>query len=463
MTKGILESIEMTDMADKGRAVGRTGDVVVFASGAVPGDVIDAEVIKKFPTYIEAKALHINTPSPFRTDPFCTHFGTCGGCKWQNLDYRAQLTFKEKQVRDAMIRIAKLKDPEILPIIGSDRIQYYRNKLEFSFTNKRYLLKEEIDSGVEKIMDGLGFHIPGKFNKILDIDTCYLQHDLSNRIRNFISTYAKSNAIPFFDIRKQTGMLRSLIIRNTEAGEWMVIVVFREEKSEVRVKLLDAVVKEFPELTSVMYIINTKKNDTVTDQAVHLHYGRSYLMEQMEDLKFMIGPKSFFQTNTRQAALLYKLTKEYAGLTGSELVYDLYTGTGTIAAFIAKHARNVIGVEYVAEAIEDAKQNAKINGLENLEFFSGDLKDVLTTEFTAQHGHPDVVITDPPRAGMHEHVTKRLLEMAPEKIVYVSCNPGTQARDLLLLSEKYELVRMQPVDMFPHTSHVENVALLRLK
>jgi len=453
----------MTDMADKGRAVGRTGDVVVFATGAVPGDVIDAEVVKKFPTYIEAKALKINTPSPYRTEPFCTHFGTCGGCKWQNLEYHAQLKFKEKQVRDAMIRIAKIKEPSILPIIGSDRIRYYRNKLEFSFTNKRYLLKEEIDSGTDKNMNGLGFHIPGKFNKILDIDTCFLQNDLSNRIRNFINAFAKSHAISFFDIKKQTGLLRGLIIRNTESGEWMVIVMFKEENSDVRVKLLDAIVKEFPELTSVMYIINTKKNDTITDQAVHLHQGRGYIMEEMGDLKFMIGPKSFFQTNTKQATLLYNLTKEYAGLTGSELVYDLYTGTGTIAAFIAKHARKVIGVEYVPEAIEDAKQNAKINGLDNLEFFSGDLKDVLTPEFTTQHGLPDVIITDPPRAGMHELVTRRILDMTPKKIVYVSCNPGTQARDLALLSEKYELVRMQPVDMFPHTSHVENVALLQLK
>jgi 23S rRNA (uracil1939-C5)-methyltransferase len=463
MKRTVIENLEIIDIADKGRSVGKQGDVVVFTEGAVPGDVIDAEVTRQYHSYIEAKLLVIKKYSPWRTEPFCEHFGTCGGCKWQQLNYETQLRFKEKQVRDAMTRIAKLDNPEIHPIIGSSSIKHYRNKLDFSFSNKRYLLKEEMSLEGEKDLDGLGFHIPGKFNKILDINNCWLQDSLSDQIRNFVRDITKHYKVPYFDIRKQSGMMRGLIVRSTEAGEWMVIVIFKENTPAIIETVMSSVKKEFPQLTSLMYIVNGKKNDTITDQQVHLYHGRAYIIEQMEDLKFIIGPKSFFQTNSTQALKLYQLTREYAALTGNETVYDLYTGTGTIAAFVARSAAKVIGVEYVPEAIEDAMQNAKLNGISNMEFFAGDMKDVLTPEFTSTHGKPDVIITDPPRAGMHELVTKRILEMEPDRIVYVSCNPGTQARDFTLLTEKYDVVKMQPVDMFPHTSHVENVALLKLR
>lgn len=458
----LLEDLEIIDIADKGRCVGKQGEVVVFTEGAVPGDIIDAEVIKQYHSYIEARLVRIKTLSPYRTEPFCEHFGVCGGCKWQNLQYESQLRYKEKQVRDAMTRIAKLENPVILPIQGSATIKHYRNKLDFSFTNKRFLLKEEMNHEGEKEMDGVGFHIPGKFNKVLDVLNCHLQEPLSDRIRNFIRDITK-NKVPYYDLRKHEGMMRGLIIRNTTLGEWMVIVMFRENNTAIIEKVMSAVKAEFPQLTSLQYIVNGKKNDTITDQQVHLYHGRAFIIEEMEGLKFIISPKSFFQTNSHQALQLYRVTREYASLTGNENVYDLYTGTGTIAAFVASKAKKVVGVEYVPDAIEDAIQNAKLNGITNTSFFAGDMKDVLTPEFTELHGRPDVVITDPPRAGMHEQVTRRILEMEPSRIVYVSCNPGTQARDLTLLAEKYDVVKMQPVDMFPHTSHVENVALLNLR
>ncbi len=460
LPRTVIENVTALDIADKGKAFGKSGEKAIFIEGAVPGDVVDVEVIKKSKSFDEARILRIITPSPHRVEPFCQHFGICGGCKWQHMNYESQIHFKEKQVKDAMERIAKITDPPITQIQGAPLTTHYRNKMEFTFTNKRFLLSEEMQFEGEKNMDGLGFHIPGKFNKVLDLNQCYLQDARANTIRLFVRDFTKNNGMTYFDLKVQNGMMRNLIIRNTTTDEWMIIVVFKEDVPDLRDALLAAIKKEFPWITSLQYIINTKRNDTIHDQEPVVYHGRPYIIEQLENLKFIIGPKSFFQTNSTQALNLYRITREYAALTGNEIVYDLYTGTGTIAAFMAASAKKVIGIEYVAEAIEDAIQNVRMNGIQNTEFFAGDMKNVLTTEFITMHGKPDVIITDPPRAGMHEDVINCILASGAEKIVYVSCNPATQARDILLLSEKYEVTKMTPVDMFPHTAHVENVALL---
>jgi 23S rRNA (uracil1939-C5)-methyltransferase len=463
LKRTIIEGVTALDIADKGKAFGKHGEKAIFIEGAVPGDVVDVEIMKKSKSFDEGRIARILTESPYRTTPFCEHFGICGGCKWQHMTYDAQILFKEKQVRDAMERIAKIVSPPISPILGAPGTTHYRNKMEFTFTNKRYLLTEEMHVEGEKDMDGLGFHIPGKFNKVLDLNDCHLQDNRANTIRLFVKAFTKRHGMTYFDLKDQHGMMRNLIIRNTTADEWMVIVVFKEDVPELRESLMSAIKNEFPWITSLQYVINSKRNDTIHDQEPIVFHGRPYIIEQLENLKFIVGPKSFFQTNSTQALNLYRLTREYAGLTGNETVYDLYTGTGTIAAFMAASAKKVIGIEYVPEAIEDAIQNAKLNSILNAQFFAGDMKNVLTNDFINQHGRPDVIITDPPRAGMHEDVVNCILRSGAEKIVYVSCNPGTQARDILLLSEKYEVVKMTPVDMFPHTAHVENVALLQLK
>jgi len=463
MKKNIIESVHIIDIADKGKTVGKYEDKTIFIEGAVPGDVVNVEIIKRTKSFDEGRVSELVKPSPWRTTPVCSHFGLCGGCKWQNLDYDAQLRFKEKVVRDAMERIAKIESPPINAIEGGEHITHYRNKLEFTFTNKRYLLKEEMDDTFEKQMNGLGFHIPGKFNKVLDIDICYLQDERSSLIRKFVRSFTLENHLPYFDLKIQNGLMRNLIIRNTSLDEWMVIVVFKEDAPEQRKSLMDAINMEFPWITSLQYIINSKRNDSLHDQQPVVYHGRAFIIEQLENLKFIVGPKSFFQTNTKQALKLYTITRQYAGLTGGEIVYDLYTGTGSIAAFVSAKAKKVIGIEYVEEAVEDARQNAKLNNITNMDFFAGDMKDILTKDFIHLHGKPDVVITDPPRAGMHENVVNRIIESGAGKVVYVSCNPATQARDILLMSEYYTVEKMQPVDMFPHTSHVENVALLKRK
>jgi len=455
----IVENIEVTDIADKGLAVGRSNERVVFVEGAVPGDIVDARIVKKRKNFLQGKITKMRHESEYRVDHFCTHFGVCGGCKWQNLDYKTQLKFKEKNVNDAFHKIGGLTDVTILPIIGSDPIRHYRNKLEYSFTDKRYLLEEEMNEE-EKEMEGLGFHVPGKFNKIVDIEKCWLQDDLSNSIRLFVKKKAIEKKIPFFNPKNQTGVMRSLIIRNTSLGEWMVVVVFREEHPEWIEYIMGSIKSEFPDLTSLVYMINPKRNDTIYDIKPHIYYGRDVIIEQLDDLKFKIGVKSFFQTNSKQAQVLYNITKEFAGLSGNEIVYDLYTGTGTIAAYLARSANSVLGIESVPEAIEDAKQNSSMNEILNTKFLAGDMAKMLTPEFIAINGQPDVVITDPPRPGMHEKVTRTLLDCGAKKIVYVSCNAATQARDIAILSENYTVEKVQPVDMFPHTSHVESVALL---
>jgi len=462
--KPLYENVTINDIGAEGKAVTRVGDMVVFTKMAVPGDVVDLQVTKKRKKYHEAFVKRIHKYSSERVQPFCKHFGTCGGCKWQLLSYEKQLYYKQKQVQDQLNRIGKVELPEISPIIGSESNRFYRNKLEFTFSNKRWLSFEEVDSN-SKIEDpnALGFHVPGMFDKVLQISKCWLQPEPSNKIRNFIFDYALKNKLDFFDIRNQTGFLRTLIIRTSTIGETMLIVTFYRENTIERTKLLEAVRLEFPEITSLLYTINTKGNDTITDQKIEVFSGREFIFEKMGELQFKIGPKSFFQTNSEQAHTLYRVVKDFADLHGEEVVYDLYTGTGTIANFIAAYAKKVVGIEYVREAITDAKENSTINKVKNTTFYSGDIKELLNNDFIIQNGKPDVIITDPPRAGMHADVVKAILEIQPGKIVYVSCNPATQARDLKMLSEFYFVKKVQPVDMFPHTHHVENVVLLKKK
>ena len=408
--------------------------------------------------------VHYHTLSPDRETPFCGHFGLCGGCRWQHLPYSLQLHYKHKQVADQLERIGKLSLPELRPILGSEETRFYRNKLEFSFTANRWIT--EVEMGLQEPeleRRGLGFHVPGMFDKVFHVDQCWLQPEPSNKIRNFLYGYALNHALPFYHIRNGEGFLRSLIVRTSSLGEVMVILSFFREDMSLREKLLISLQREFPEITSLFYVINGKGNDTITDQEVLVWRGRDYIVEEMEGLRFKIGPKSFYQTNSRQAYNLYKVARDFAQLSGSELVYDLYTGTGTIANFVSRSAKKVVGIEYVPEAIEDAKENSRVNGIENTLFFAGDMKDVLTEEFIATHGRPDVIITDPPRAGMHDDVIAAILLAEPQRVVYVSCNPATQARDLNLLDSKYRVARVQPVDMFPHTHHVENVVLLTLR
>ncbi len=460
----LLEKVTITDVAAEGMALARVNDMVVFVPYVVPGDVVDLQVKRKKHSYAEAVAVNFHEYSSIRAVPFCQHYGVCGGCKWQVLPYEEQIKYKQKQVEANLRRIGKIELPEITPILGSEKTQFYRNKLEFTFSNKRWLTEEEVAKEVKyDQMNAVGFHIPGAFDKVLAIEKCWLQDDISNRIRNTMRDYAYEHGYSFFNLRTQEGLLRNLMIRTSSTGELMVLlqcnVTTPEEEVQMKA-LLQHVADLFPEITSLLYVINNKCNDTIGDLDVQVFRGNDHIFEEMEGLRFKVGPKSFYQTNSEQAFNLYKVARDFAGLTGDELVYDLYTGTGTIANFVSRRARKVVGIEYVPEAIEDAKVNSAINGIENTLFYAGDMKDILTRDFIEEHGRPDVIITDPPRAGMHNDVIDAILFAAPKRIVYVSCNPATQARDLQLLDKDYKVMAVQPVDMFPHTHHVENVVLL---
>jgi 23S rRNA (uracil1939-C5)-methyltransferase len=460
----LLEKVTITDVAAEGKAVAKVNELVIFVPYVVPGDVVDLQVKRKKNHYAEAVAVKFHEKSPLRTEPFCSHFGVCGGCKWQCLSYEEQLKYKQKQVFDNLTRIGKVELPEFRPILGSEKTRFYRNKLEFTFSNKRWLTEEEVKQDVKyDQMNAVGFHIPGAFDKVLAIDKCWLQDDISNQIRNAVRDYAYAHNFPFFDLRTQEGLLRNIMIRTSSTGELMVVLQCKVTDDEGRRKMeeiLQFMADSFPQITSLMYVINNKCNDTIGDLDVEVFKGNDHIFEEMEGLRFKVGPKSFYQTNSEQAYNLYKVAREFAELTGNELVYDLYTGTGTIANFVARQARKVVGIEYVPEAIEDAKVNSALNGIDNTLFYAGDMKDILTNDFIAEHGHPDVIITDPPRAGMHNDVIDVILAAEPKRIVYVSCNPATQARDLQLLDGKYKVTAVQPVDMFPHTHHVENVVQL---
>ena len=460
----ILEQITITDVAAEGKALAKVDNLVIFVPYAVPGDVVDLQIKRKKHSYAEAEVIKFHKYSDKRSKPFCQHFGVCGGCKWQCLPYDEQIRYKQKQIHDNLTRIGKVELPEFMPILGSKHQTHYRNKLEFGFSNKRWLTQEEISSGKKfDVMDAVGFHIPGAFDKILDIEQCYLMDDINNRLRNGIRTFALNNNISFYDIKGGHGVLRNMMIRTSATQEVMLLIQFSIHNNEEQAQaesVLNYVHESFPEVTSLLWVNNLKCNDTIGDLEVHTFYGTDFIYETMEDLRFKVGPKSFYQTNTEQAYELYKVARSFAKLTGNELVYDLYTGTGTIANFVAHQAKQVIGIEYVPEAIEDAKVNAKLNNLDNTLFYAGDMKDILNQEFIAEHGRPDVIITDPPRAGMHTDVIDTILFAAPQRIVYVSCNPATQARDLQLLDKDYKVMAVQPVDMFPQTHHVENVVLL---
>jgi len=460
----LLENIAITGVAAEGKAIARVDNLVIFVPFAVPGDVADLQIRRKKHNYAEAEAVKFHKYSALRSKPFCQHFGVCGGCKWQCLPYSEQLRYKQQQVEDCLVRIGKVEPPPISPILGSKRQTCYRNKLEFGFSNKKWLTAEQVASGEKfEIMDAVGFHIPGAFDKILDIETCHLMDDINNRIRNGIRAYALEYGLAFFDLREQVGLLRNMMIRTSETGEVMLLLQFcirTSEEQEQADNLLEYLHKNFPEVTSLVWVNNLKCNDTIGDLETHTYAGTGFIYETMEDLRFKVGPKSFYQTNTGQAYELYKVARDFARLTGEELVYDLYTGTGTIANFLARKARGVVGIEYVPEAIEDAKENSRLNHIGNTLFYAGDMKDILNKAFIGRHGIPDVIITDPPRAGMHADVIRAMLFAAPKRIVYVSCNPATQARDIQLLDSAYKVVAVQPVDMFPQTHHVENVVLL---
>ncbi len=467
----IFKEVEILDAGSEGKAVAKVDNKVIFVPFVVPGDVVDIKTTRKKKSFFEGKAIKFHKYSDKRTEPKCEYFGLCGGCKWQNMSYENQLFYKQKQVKDNLQRIGKLDFPEILPIKGAQDIYLYRNKLEFTFSNKKWLTdySKDIDFA-DRNMDGLGFHLPKMFDRIIDIENCYLQRSPSNKIRLSIRNYAIEKGLEFYDARKHLGLLRNLIIRISSTSDLMVVVVFRTDEKEIINDLLNFVSDKFPEITSLMYIINDKMNDSVSDLEAKLFKGNDFIIEEMlrdektgTKLKFKIGANSFYQTNSEQAYNLYKIAKEMADLSGKETVYDLYTGTGTIANFIADSAKKVIGIEYIPSAIEDAFENSKLNKIENTDFFAGDMLKIFTDDFVAENGQPDVIITDPPRAGMHDKVIKQILNTAPEKIVYISCNPATQARDLSLMVEKYDIEKVQPVDMFPHTHHVENVVLLRIK
>lgn len=459
-----VEGLEITGVAAEGKSIARWNDLVVFIPYGAPGDVADVKIDRKKHSFAEGHIVKLVKPSNDRVEPFCEHFGVCGGCKWQHLPYAEQLKYKQQQVADALQRIAKVPLPPINPILGSARTQCYRNKLEFTFSNKSWLTFEQLQSGKEfSNRNAAGFHIPGAFDKVLDINKCWLQDNVSNEMRLFIKDFALSHGITFYDIRNNCGLMRNMVVRTASTGEIMLVVVFGEDNKEAIARVMSAVAERFPQITSLMYVVNTKVNDSLTDQTFVLFKGRDYIEEEMEGLKFRIGPKSFYQTNSLQAYELYKVARRMARLSGSELVYDLYTGTGTIANFVARQAHKVVGIEYVPEAIEDAKLNSKVNGIENTLFYAGDMKDVLTQGFIEEHGRPDVMIIDPPRAGMHEDVVNVILNAAPQRLVYVSCNPATQARDIAMLDCKYRVAEVQPVDMFPHTHHVENVVAMELK
>ena len=457
--KPLYEGLKIEDIGSEGKAIAKTGDMVVFTTYAVPGDIVDLQVTKKRSKYAEATVTRFHKYSDDRAEVFCEHFGVCGGCKWQILPYEKQLFYKQKQVKDQLQRIGKIELPELLPILRSEKDTFYRNKLEFTFSSKRWLTHEELNSEIDNY-NALGFHIPGLFDKIINIHKCWLQPEPSNKIRNYIYKYAVENGLSFFDIKNKTGFLRTLIIRTSTTGEIMVILSFFHEDEIIRKELLSSVQNEFPEITSLLYVINAKGNDTITDQSIECFSGQEYIFEHMEDLRFKIGPKSFYQTNSEQAYNLYKVVRDFAQLNGNEVVFDLYTGTGTIANFVAKFAKKVVGIEYVPEAIEDAKENSSLNNITNTVFYAGDIKDILKTSFYSKNGFPDVIITDPPRAGMHTDVVESINQSGASKIVYVSCNPATQARDLALMDSIYKVIKIQPVDMFPQTHHVENVVLL---
>ena len=485
----ILENVTITDYAADGKSIARVDNMVVFVPFAVPGDVVDLQVFRKKHSYMEAQVHRFIEYSERRQEPFCKHFGICGGCKWQMIPYEEQLKMKHQQVVDQLIRIAKIKLPKFQPIIGSEKNREYRNKMDYACSNRRFLTKEEIatlprmslDQGEiasAKNVPSIGFHITGAFDKVLPIEECWLMDRLHNDIRNGIYAKALELGITFFDLRAQVGLLRDIIMRNSNTGEWMIIVMFHfshdqeyQKEKEQANTLLQYIADTFPQITSLLWLDNQKCNDTIGDQEIFVYKGNDHIFEEMEGLRFKVGPKSFYQTNTEQAYVLYKVVRDYAfredswldELPEKPLVYDLYTGTGTIANFVARKAGKVIGIEYVEEAIADARINSQINGFDNTEFFAGDMKDILTEEFIARHGRPDVIITDPPRAGMHQDVINTILRTAPKRIVYVSCNPATQARDLQLLDEKYKVVAVQPVDMFPYTPHVENVAVLQIR
>lgn len=467
-THTIVENVEIIDIANEGKGIAKVDELVVFVEKVVPGDIVDIEIYKQKKNLAEARVSKFVQFSNKRTEPFCEHFGVCGGCKWQNMSYTHQLEYKQKTVVDALTRLCKIDLPEIEYIKGSAATDYYRNKMEYTFSNKRWLTIEEIQTEEKLEMNALGFHIPKKFDKILDIQNCHLQDTRANEIRNAVREFALKNNYTFYDIRNHVGLLRNLIIRNTSINEWMVVVAFAENDSEKINALMQYLKDKFAFITSLQYLVNTKKNDTIYDQEIITYSGNAHIHEMMKDLngeeiKFRISAKSFYQTNSAQAELLYKIAAEFCELNGDELVYDLYTGTGTIANYIARSAKKVVGIEYVEDAIIDAKLNSSINAIENTLFFAGDMKDLLNDEFIAEHGRPDIIITDPPRAGMHEDVCKQLLKIAAKRIVYVSCNAATQARDLGILDEKYKVVKVQPVDMFPQTEHVENAVLLVLR
>jgi 23S rRNA (uracil1939-C5)-methyltransferase len=460
----IFYEVTITDVAAEGKAIAKVDDMVIFTQYAVPGDVVDLQIFKKKKNYMEGRVIKFHSYSEKRCEAVCEHYGTCGGCKWQILPYDEQIRYKQKQVVDNLTRLGHIELPEITPILGSEKTYFYRNKLEYTFSNRKWLTMEDMQKEHKpEELNGVGFHIPGMFDKVLDINKCWLQDDISNQIRNEIRRYAQEKGLTFFDLRNQEGFLRTLMIRTTSTGELMVVVVFFHEDEAERVALLQHLANMFPQITALLYVINSKCNDTITDQEIHCFKGEEAIYEEMEGLRFKIGPKSFYQTNSEQAYELYKVARNFAELTGEELVYDLYTGTGTIANFVSRKARQVIGIEYVPEAIEDAKVNSAINGIDNTLFFAGDMKDILTDKFIKEYGRPDVIITDPPRAGMHEDVVNVILNAEPKRIVYVSCNPATQARDLQMLDVKYKVTAVQPVDMFPHTHHVENVVRLELK
>ena len=457
----IIEGLEITKVAAEGKSMGHWNDLVVFIPYGAPGDVADVKIDRKKHSFAEGHIVNLVKPSEIRTEPFCEHFGVCGGCKFQHIPYEYQLQYKQQQVVDALERIAKVDLPPISPILGSKQTKDYRNKLEFTFSNKMWLTSEQLASGEEfPDRNAVGFHIPNGFDKVLDIKKCWLQDNINNQLRTFIRNYALAKGYTFFNMRENTGLMRMLMIRVTSTGEIMLVVVFGEENTDAIGDVMTAIQQEFPQIKSLMHVINLKRNDSLGDQTFILDHGKEYVEEEMEGLKFRIGPKSFYQTNSQQAYELYKVARNLAHLSGTELVYDLYTGTGTIANFISRESKHVIGIEYVPEAIEDAKLNSQINNIQNTSFIAGDMKDILTDDFIKENGTPDVMIIDPPRAGMHEDVVNVILKAEPKLIVYVSCNPATQARDIQLLNEKYEVKVIQPVDMFPHTQHVENVVQL---
>lgn len=458
----IYSDVRILDIAEEGRGVAKVDNLVLFIPHAVPQDIVDVELVRKKRSFGDARLLDIKTASPERVAPFCAHFGICGGCKWQHMQYSGQLRYKQATVENALRRIGKIDFDQVEPILPSPKITYYRNKLEYTFSNKSWLTTDEIKTNIDYDRKALGFHVPQRFDKILQIDHCFLQPDPSNHIRNQLDSFAKENKISYYDLRQHTGELRNLIIRTTLTGEVMVLVVFAYPQTGSVEKVMSFLKSQFIDITSLLYVINQKRNDTIFDQKVHLYAGREYIVEKMGDLKFRIGPKTFYQTNSEQAYELYKLAASMAELKTHDLVYDLYTGAGTIANFIARHVNKVVGIEYVESAIEDARANAKMNGIKNTNFFAGDMKDVLTKEFVEEQGHPTLIITDPPRAGMHPDVIARLIEIEAEKIIYISCNVATQARDIALLSSRYTVEKIVPVDMFPQTQHVENVVLLKL-